>query len=97
VARRGAAVAVRRAPGGGGGGWICPVLLAVGARPRLWPTAVSQARRLARPRWWRRWPPLPLPDPEYLRFRARTAYGDPTHPPEPDDVVAWLSWCRGER
>ncbi len=70
------------------------VLAAVAARPRLWPTAVAQARRLAAPGWWRRWPPLQLPDPEYVRFRARTAYGDPDHPLEPADVVAWLEWCR---
>jgi hypothetical protein len=70
------------------------VLVAVAAQPRLWPTALAQARRLAAPGWWRRWPPLPLPDPEYVRFRARTAYGDPDHPFEPSDVVAWLEWCR---
>jgi hypothetical protein len=29
-----------------------------------------------------------------MRFRARTAYGDPDHRPEPADVVAWLEWCR---
>ena len=75
------------------GKWL-PVALAVARRPDLWPTALVQARRLAPPGWWRRWPPLPLPDRAWLQFRMRTAYGDPRHVPPPDDVVAWLSWCR---
>lgn len=63
-------------------------------RPDLWPTAARQVFRLAPPGWWRRWPPLPVPDPGYLRFRMETAYGDAGHDPEPDDVVAYLAWCR---
>jgi hypothetical protein len=23
-----------------------------------------------------------------------TQYGDPDHAPEPDDLIAYLSWCR---
>ncbi len=68
--------------------------VAVAARPRLWRSAVAQARRLARPRWWRRWPFLPLPDRAWIAFRLRTAYGDPRHVPPPGDVVAWLEWSR---
>lgn len=74
-------------------GWV-RVVVAVARRPRLWPTAATQVRRLARPRWWRRWPPLPVPDRAWMRFRLLTAYGDPDHRPEPEDVVAWLQWCR---
>lgn len=74
--------------------WLWRVAGAVATHPRLWVTAVVQARRLARPGWWRDWPPLPLPDPEWMAFRLRTAYGDPHRAPEPDDVVAWLRWCR---
>ena len=71
-----------------------PAALAVAVRPRLWGVAVTQAVRLAAPGWWRRWPPLPLPDPTYLRFRLQTAYGDPDRGPAPEDVVAYLEWCR---
>jgi hypothetical protein len=74
--------------------WLWPVARAVAARPALWPTAVGQVARLARPGWWRRWPPLPLPDRAYLEFRVRTAYGGPDRAVEPGDVLAWLAWCR---
>lgn len=67
---------------------------AVGRRPRLWPTALVQARRLAPDGWWRRPPFLPLPDRAWLAFRLKTAYGDGRRVPPPGDVVAWLSWCR---
>ncbi len=74
--------------------WLAGAALAVAVRPRLWGVGVRQVFRLARPGWWRRWPPLPLPDPGYLRFRSQTAYGDPEAPPTPEDVVAYLHWCR---
>jgi hypothetical protein len=71
--------------------WLRAVALVL-ARPHLWRTALRQVGRLARPQWWRRAPFLPLPDAEYLRFRFETQYGDA--PPVPDDVVAYLEWCR---
>jgi len=73
------------------------VVGAVLVRPKLWRTAIVQVFRLARPGWWRRWPLLPVPDREYLRFRLVTAYGDPDRPPEPADVVTYLHWCAGWR
>lgn len=66
---------------------------AILARPGLWPTALALALRLARPGWWRRRPFLPLPDPDYLRFRLQTGYGSEGEP-DPEDVVAYLRWCR---
>jgi len=65
-------------------------------RPTLWPTAVRQGVRLTRPQWWQRAPFLPLPDPEYLRFRFDTQYGAGAGArPDPRDLVAYLEWCRG--
>ncbi len=64
----------------------------VAARPALWPVALRQARRIARPGWGRRPPFLPLPDRAYLRYRLETQYG-PGGVPRPDDVVEYLRWC----
>jgi hypothetical protein len=66
-------------------------------RPGLWGTAAAQLLRLAPRRWWRRWPPVPRPDRGYLRFRAETMWGDARHQPDPDDLVAYLRWCRSMR
>ena len=79
------------------GAWLGRAAVAIVRRPQLWPVAVVQLFRLSPSGWWRRWPPVPVPDPAYLRFRAETAYGDPARPPEPDDVVAYLNWCRQSR
>jgi hypothetical protein len=62
-------------------------------RPGLWPVALRQAARLARPGWWRRPPFLPLPDADYLRFRLETQYGAGGEA-DPLDVVEYLEWCR---
>jgi hypothetical protein len=71
------------------------VLSGLARRPWLWPDAVAQALRLARRGWWHRWPPLPLPDSAWWRFRMETAYGgrgDQT--PDPDDVATFVDWSR---
>lgn len=73
--------------------WWFRAVLAVLRRPPLWPTAVAQALRLARPGWWKRPPFLPVPDPDYVRFRMQTAYGSAGNP-DPEDLVAYLNWCR---
>ena len=70
---------------------------AVLARPGLWTTAAAQVLALAPTGWWRRWPPIPLPDPAYLRFRLVTQYGDPARTPDVDDVLSYLRWCRNLR
>jgi hypothetical protein len=64
-------------------------------RPDLWVTCLVQVTRLAVPGWWRRWPPVPSPDPDYLRFRIQTQYGDSEREPDPSDLVAYLNWCKG--
>ena len=75
-------------------GWVGPAAGAVVRRPGLWGVAVRQCLRMAVPGWWRRWPPLPLPAPDYVRFRLQTAFGDRSEGPSPADVVAYLEWCR---
>ena len=74
---------------------ILQALGAVARRPGLWPIAVVMALRLARRGWWRRWPPLPYPDPAYWRLRMTVAYGgEGDRPPEGEDVASYLRWCR---
>lgn len=65
-------------------------------RPALWPTAVKVAWRMAPDRWWRHWPPKPVPTPEYLRFRSTTNRGE-GGPVVADDLIAYLRWCRSMR
>jgi len=79
------------------GRWWRRATLALLTRPPLWGTALAQLVRLARPGWWRRWPPVPVPDRDYLRFRLQTQYGDPDREPDPADLIAYLRWCRGFR
>lgn len=75
--------------------WLGRAVRAVAAHPSLWATAVRQTLVLAAPGWWRRRPYLPLPAPDYLRFRLQTAYGgDGDRPPDPGDLVTYLRWCR---
>jgi len=86
----------RSRTGGASAYWARAAALVV-ARPHLWRTALRQARRLARPGWWRRPPFLPVPDADYLAFRFETQYGgDGTLPvgADPHDLVDYLEWCR---
>lgn len=80
------------------GAWLRRAGPALLAHPGLWATGLVQLRRLAAPRWWRRSPYLPLPDPAYLNFRLETMYGGRRPPqPEPEDLVAYLHWCKIQR
>lgn len=90
-------------PGGrspAGRSWWWGAAAAVAHRPELWATAARVSARTVAPRWWARWPPLPRPPAAWMAFRMETAYGDPNARPGPEDVVAWIEWCRemeGER
>jgi hypothetical protein len=81
---------------GAGKVWRATVL-GVLRRPGLYGTAIQQVFLLAPRGWWRRWPPLPTPAQGWLEFRRETQYGNPDAPLDPDDVVAWLEWCRAQR
>jgi hypothetical protein len=67
-------------------------------RPRLWGVGLRTALRLAPKGWWHEWPPLPLPDEAYWRFRLETAYGGNGEAPlREEDIVAYLQWCQRNR
>ena len=76
---------------------VMRMLVALAQKPRLWSTALRQVLRLAPSGWWHRWPPLPLPDRDYLRFRLQTMYGGQGRSPNAADVVSYLSWCKREK
>lgn len=76
-------------------GALWRVIRVVTARPELWPVALVVAWHLTPRHWWRRWPPLPVPDAAYWRFRMTTAYGgDGDARVDPADVIEFLYWCR---
>ena len=70
------------------------MVTAIARRPRLWSTAVRQARKLTPTGWWRRPPFLPVPAKDYVAFRTVTQYGEIGRSPSPGDVVDYLAWCR---
>jgi hypothetical protein len=78
-------------------GALVAIVGVVAGRPDLWVTAGRQLRVLVPPKWWARWPPLPLPDRAYLRFRLQTAYGADGILVPASDVVGYLEWCRRVR
>jgi len=43
--------------------------------------------------WYARFPFLPLPEKQYLRWRMYTAYGDASVVPTADDVVRYARWA----
>ena len=69
----------------------------VSFRPWLWAAAAKTVLRAAPNGWYHTWPFLPVPDPDYLKFRLLTMYGsDGEEPAEINhkDVILWLEWCR---
>ncbi len=78
--------------------WMLGTAVAVLRHPELWREGIRAGVRLAAPGWWRRAPFLPLPAPAYVKFRAVTNHGgDGSAPPTPDEVLAYLKWCRSMR
>jgi hypothetical protein len=51
------------------------------------------AWRFRRRHWWRRFPYLPLPARDYVRWRMHTAYGDHHAVPPADDLVRYARWA----
>lgn len=47
--------------------------------------------------WYRRFPFLPLPAKDYVRWRMYTAYGDESFVPPADDVIRYARWAVKKR
>jgi len=71
--------------------------LALAARgivnPRTAAALLGVAWRFRRRGWVTRFPFLPLPDREYVRWRMLTAYGDESAIPPVKDVVRYARWA----
>ena len=52
--------------------------------------------RFRRRGWYRRFPFVPLPSREYLRWRMHTAYGRDDAVPPADDVIRYARWATHE-
>jgi type II secretory pathway predicted ATPase ExeA len=61
--------------------------------PSTFRALVVTAWRFRRRRWAARFPFLPLPAVDYLRWRMHTAYGDPNAVPSADEVVRYARWA----
>jgi len=74
--------------------------LVLGLRAVTSPSTASALLRVAwrfrRRGWWRRFPFLPLPARDYLRWRMHTAYGDSDAVPPADDVIRFARWATSE-
>jgi len=58
---------------------------------------LAVAWRFRRRVWASRFPFVPLPDREYVRWRMLTAYGDPDAIPAAADVVRYARWAIRDR
>jgi hypothetical protein len=61
--------------------------------PRTGVALLRVAWRFRSRDWYRRFPFLPLPAKDYVRWRMYTAYGDETFVPPPEDVVKYARWA----
>lgn len=65
--------------------------------PRTAAALLGVAWRFRRRGWATRFPFLPLPDREYVRWRMLTAYGDEGVVPPAADVVRYARWAVRDR
>lgn len=62
-------------------------------RPADAAALLTVAWRFRRHGWWRRFPFLPLPSRDYVRWRMHTAYGSEDAIPPAEDVVRYARWA----
>ena len=62
-------------------------------RPRLAAALLRVAWRFRRRGWYRRFPFLPLPATDYVKWRMHTAYGDYDAVPPARDIEKYARWA----
>ncbi len=62
-------------------------------RPGLIPHMLGAAWAFRARGWYRRIPFLPLPSPDYMRWRLETAFGDADATPTDDETARFLVWA----
>lgn len=67
------------------------------ASPALARDLLRLAWRFRARRWFARWPFLPLPSRQYMRWRLYTAYGNDGVVPPIRDVVRYARWAGRRR
>lgn len=79
------------------GSWLRLTLVLAGRaalRPRLALDLLRTVWTFRRRDWHRRFPFLPLPSREYIRWRLFTVYGDEDAVPPADDIIRFARWRR---
>jgi hypothetical protein len=61
--------------------------------PRTAAALLRTGWRFRARQWYLRFPFLPLPERQYLRWRMYTAYGDANFIPSAEDVVRYARWA----
>ncbi len=61
--------------------------------PRTADALLRVAWRFRRRGWWHRFPFVPLPARDYLRWRMHTAYGSYDSVPPAEDVIRFARWA----
>ncbi len=62
-------------------------------RPSLALDLARVSWRFRNRHWYRRFPFLPLPDREYVRWRMDTAYGSPDAMPSASEIERYARWA----
>ena len=62
------------------------------AHPTIARDLLRVAWRFRSRRWYKRFPFLPLPARDYVRWRMVTAYGDAAAIPPAEDVIRYAQW-----
>jgi hypothetical protein len=86
-----------RERGGRPGTWLSlatSLALRAVVRPTLARDLLSLVWAFRRREWYRTPPFLPLPPPDYIKWRMYTAYGDADAVPPVEDIIRFATWRR---